>query len=714
MAMAPSADPAAMPLPPLREDLKLLPAEADEYGTPNWTIHDPVRNRYFRIGLAAFEMLNRWSAGTIAALVGRIERETILSVTVEQVRDMIRFLHGNGLLIRLGADSIAEFGRIAEAGKPPFWKWLVQNYLFVRFPLVRPDRFLRRTQGMADAIASPAMSYAILALGLVGIFLTLRQWDSFLGTFLQFANWQGALWIGLTLMLTKVAHELGHAYTATRYGCRVPTMGVALLVLYPVLYTDTSDAWKLTSRDQRLRIGSAGIRVELALALLATFFWHVLPPGPFRSGVFLVASTTWVSTLLVNLSPFMRFDGYYLLSDLLRVPNLQDRAFRFARWQLREILFSLGDPAPEPMNRQRRRVLTLYAYGVWIYRFFLFLGIALVVYHLFFKLLGILLFIVEILWFIALPVARELKVWWQHRDRIRLNRTTMGLLGGFLLLLAILIVPWRGTVTAGAVLEAEADTVVLSPMAARVADMRVQDGAQVETGNILVVLSSPELDHRRLSMAGELKEAEIRLAQARIASEGLADVASLEKEVLRLGAALAGLDARREQLTVRATLSGTVRDIQPESRTGTWLAAQVPLLRLVADKGAPHIVAYVSQSDIARVQAGAKARFIADDPGLDAVVVRVDSVDPMGAMVLEPAMLASEHGGAIAARAGEDGTMLPEGAIYRLTGTAAHTGTTEGILLARRGTLEIEAPAESLIVHAWQALFAAFVRETAF
>lgn len=297
---ATSEDGKPFPLPPLRDDLTLLPASPDKNGAPAWSIHDPVRGCYFRIGHAAFEMLSRWDRGMSDRLVASVRAETVLDPDEDDVRRLSVFLRANGLVSREDPAATEEFERIERAGWPAWWKWLVHNYLFVRIPLVRPDRFLERTRWLADSVASPVVGWLILLLGAIGIFLVLRRWDAFTATFLSFANWQGLVWLGITMTGAKVLHELGHAYTAKRYNCRVPTMGVALLVLYPVLYTDTTDAWCLTSREQRLRVGAAGIRVELALVLICTFQWSFLPEGPAKSAAFLIATASWVTTLLIN------------------------------------------------------------------------------------------------------------------------------------------------------------------------------------------------------------------------------------------------------------------------------------------------------------------------------------------------------------------------------------------------------------------------------
>src|SRR5690606_41096448 len=103
-------------------------------------------------------------------------------------------------------------------------------------------------------------------------------------------------------------HEFGHAFMAKRAGCRVQSMGLASMVLLPMLYTDVSDAWRVNDRRSRLLIGAGGVLAELLLAVIALLAWSLLPDGPARTAAFMLASATWITTLVINLNPFMRFD----------------------------------------------------------------------------------------------------------------------------------------------------------------------------------------------------------------------------------------------------------------------------------------------------------------------------------------------------------------------------------------------------------------------
>ncbi|GAG26164.1 unnamed protein product, partial [marine sediment metagenome] len=147
-----------------------------------------------------------------------------------------------------------------------------------------------------------------------------------LPAFHEFFGPQSWLLLGAVLAVTKVLHELGHAYACKRFGGECHEIGILLLVFTPCMYCDVSDSWLLPSKWKRAAIGAAGIYVETVLASLATFFWWHSDPGLFNFVCLQVMFICSVSTLLFNGNPLMRFDGYYIVSDLLEMPNLQQKA----------------------------------------------------------------------------------------------------------------------------------------------------------------------------------------------------------------------------------------------------------------------------------------------------------------------------------------------------------------------------------------------------
>jgi len=698
-------------LPPLRDEVMLHEGPRGRDGAPSWTLHDPGSNRFFRIGWAEMEMLARWHLGDPAAIALAVARETTIRTTTAQVEQFIRFLWSQGLLQAQGDGAIERMRAQEAATRPHFAKWLLKTYLFIRLPLVRPDRFLDATMPLAKQLYTKAFLVVTLLAGMLGVHLALRQWDAFTTTFLHFFSLEGAAMAALALTGAKIAHELGHAYTAKRFGCRVPSMGVVFLVLWPVLYTDVTDAWKLSSRRRRLAIGAAGMGAELVLACYATLAWSFLPDGPLRSAAFLLGSSTWVLTVLINVNPLMRFDGYYLLSDALDVPNLQDRAFALARWRLREWLFGLGARPPEVWPPAMRRLLLAYAFATWIYRFFLFFGIALLVYHLFFKLLGLFLMIIEIGWFILRPIQVELREWLRQRGHMRFNRNVTATLAIAVGAVGMLFVPWQGTIPAPAVLKAAYQQQLFVPKGAQLRERRAAAGQRVAAGEPLFRFESPDLqeDYRQAQRKLDVVQARV---QVQSLSRDLIDRSQTTwRELEAAQAALAAAAAELDRLTVRAPAGGTLVDVTDPLEPGEWLREGTRLATVV-DAERSVVEAYVPEDALGKLQVGASGRFLADDPGGRWIPVRVETVAATSSRVLAEPALASIHGGGIATHQGKDGALVPEAPVYRVV--LRPEGPLPPAARVTRGEVLLEGTRESLMARVWRIAVGVFVRESGF
>ncbi|MEQ8964465.1 MAG: HlyD family efflux transporter periplasmic adaptor subunit [Azospirillaceae bacterium] len=698
-------------LPALRDDLALLPAPHDADGAPAWTIWDPVRNRYFRIGRVARALMAAWNPRDPGAMARAVAAETGAAPDGRQLADFVAFLRLNELVAESGPEHRARLARRAAAEHPPFWKRAMTRYLFARIPLVRPDAFLDATEPLVRPLYSRAVAIAVVLAGVVGVLLASRQIDAFFATFAYFHSPAGIAWFALGLIGAKVLHELAHAYTAKRYGCRVHGMGVAFLVLWPVLYTDVTDAWKLADRRRRLAIGAAGMIAELGLAALATLAWSFLPDGPARSAAFLIATVTWVMTLAVNLNPLMKFDGYYLLADLLGVDNLQARGFAVGRWRLREALFGFGEPPPEPMSPRLRRILVVYAWSAWLWRLVLFVTIALLVYHFVVKVVGILLAVVELAWFVARPVRDELAQWWARRDRIRPTRnlalTLLVLAGG----LAVLVVPWQDRIAVPAVVEAAGASALYAPVPGRIAALPVARGERVAAGAPVVVLESPDLV-AEIALARRRALLLARLIERRAAGAQAPDtVGVLESELAAERATLEGLEARAARLVVRAPIDGRLVERDPALRPGLWVAADRPLGRVV-DSRAARATAYLPESALDRVAVGGRARLTPADSTRPAIAARIDSIERVAVARLDRPLLASTEGGPIAARADSQGRPVPETALYRVV-LAPEPGTQapERVI---RATARLEADPASPAGRLARTVAAVLIRESGF
>lgn len=679
-AMAPGTQAAAWSK--LREDLTLHRGPSDVHGAPTWTLHDPARNQYFSIDWLAFEVLVRLPLGDSAAVAQAISQDTVLDVDEDEVKGVLQFLVENELTERHDSEGVQFLAARRAQRHKSMSQHLVHSYLFFRLPILRPDAWLTRVApalGFFFSKTFAMLTLLALALGIWGVY---RQWPAFSATLVDTFSLQGLLAYAGALIAVKFIHELGHAVTAKRMGCRVPTMGIAFLVMYPMAYTDVTESWKLDSHRKRLKIASAGIMTEVVIAAWCLLLWTFLPEGSVRGVAFFLATTSLTATLLINASPFMRFDGYFLLSDLTGMPNLHARSFAMARWWLREKLFLFGDPMPEEADSRKRRAMVAFAWVTWVYRFVVFLGIAILVYHFFFKALGIVLFVIELWYFVARPIVAELVAW---RKRLKQaaepiphamastaevasglkpprKRRPIVYLGWGLLLL--LIVPFDVTINSQGILKPARSMEVIAGVPAQVVTLPPAMGTQLAAGAVIMQMSSPDIEHRI-----GLLQARVEILARHAASAGFEASAKAEQAILReqLTSAqkeLAGLMAQSQRLVPTAPFAGQVMDVMPDIHTGDWVP-KGERLATFADPAAWVVDTYVSESDLERLSVGNWARFVPDAPGLPALNLRVVEVDEDASRTLLDPELGAQAGGDVLVRQSGQ-SLIPERSVFRV------------------------------------------------
>ena len=699
-------------LPELRSDLHLIEGPVALDGSPSWLIVDPLRNKYFSIGWSAFQLLSRWTLGTAKKLISAVQSETTLNVGERDVKSLIEFLLTNSLTREPASGTSLDYLEQYEASKSSFLVWLVHHYLFFKIPLVKPTRFLRRTLIYVEPIFSYTTRAFVFTLGLVGLFMVGRQWEEFVSTFLYFFNLQGLLFYFLSLVFIKVLHELAHAYTVIRYGCKVPTMGVAFLVMFPLLYTDTSDTWRIKSATQRVNVGAAGMLMELYIALVATFAWSFFPEGHLKSAAFILATTSWVMSLAINVNPLMRFDGYYILSDLLHVQNLQARSFEIGKWKLTELLFGLKLKPPEALSDAMLYKLTIYAWCVWVYRFFLFIAIALLVYHFFFKLLGIILFVLEIFWFIVLPMVGMLKKWWDLRASIKRSRRTYVTAFITFLLLIAFIVPWKSTVSMPAMMMSGQTFTVFAPGPAQIKVNNMKEGLRVSKGDILIELSAQEID-KDIELT-RLRIEQLKLQARRIAAseKELDNVQVIIQQLQESRSRLKSLLDLQEKMLVRSPINGVLQDVTTSLHNGRWIDQSLPLANIVVPKDVV-IEGVLGEDQLHLVKLQAPVRFIPDNAQINSIWGIVFDIEEADMKVLDLPALSSVNGGTVPSTQNQDGQLIPNRSIYRLRAMVSEVEQLE-LEQVLRGVLHVEAEKESFLSRSYKLVMTVLIRESGF
>ena len=715
--MRPAQSPQPAPsLPELRQELRIERSAVDPGGAPTWVVIDPVQHRYVQIDETAYHLLSRWAASMpYQDFVELIRAEFGADISEEDVASFVRFAADNNLTVEPSSGNWRHYSGIAARSEHGWLMWMVHNYLYVRLPLVRPEPFLKRSLHFVAPLYTRTFLLFILSLGLIGLFLVSRQWDVFTKTFQYFFSWQGAATYAVALTIVKSAHELGHAFTAVRMGCRVPSMGICFLVMFPVLYTDVTDAWRLQNRRERLMIGAAGVVVELALACVATFLWPFLPEGIFKSLAFSIATVGWVLSLAINLNPLMRFDGYYLFADALGIDNLQSRAFAFGQWRLREILFDLRKPMPERLPPRTALILTVYAWAVWLYRLIVFTGIAILVYHMAFKVLGIVLFLIEIIFFVLKPILGEVRRWWTDGNAIIGTRRTWLSASLACGLALVALIPWSTRVYVPAIVEASALTRIYPLRAGFVERVLVKPGDRVTAGQVLVAMTSDDVEHQIELTQNKVALIIMRLARRSSDEEDRLKSLSLEQELRSFNTTLEGLRKEFSELRVMAPFAGVVAELNPMVHPGRAIGRN-EFIALVRGDGPVVARGYLSGDDIDRVGGKNSGVFIGDVPGSRGIPVQLTEIAKAGSPQIEVPELASQFGGPIAVRPhagdGRNRRLIPVKASY-LASMTVDPGA-QAPDFSARGVVVLRGESQSFAGRAWRQMAAVLVRESGF
>ena len=697
-------------LPPLRQELTLYLGPTQRSGEPSWLLQDPTRNQFFELDWLSFEILSRWQLGEAEAIIADVAAHTTLTPDAEDVEAVLKFLVENALIQvrdRQGNTRLLEQQRRVGTRLS---SWVMHRYLFFRVPLLKPDAWLARTQHWVSPFYTSQFRWLTLLVFFLGVVGISRQWDGFVSSLIDLFSWQGLISFLAALVFVKFMHELGHAYTAKRYGCRVPTMGVAFLVMFPMAYTDVTDVWKLRKRRERLWVGSSGVSTELLIAAWATLLWVVLPPGFLRDAVFILATTTWVTTLLINVSPFLRFDGYFLLMDWLGMSNLHQRAFDLGKWHLRERLFGLNEPPPEALSSRRRRGLIVFAYATWLYRLVIFLGIAILVYYFFPKPLGPILAVIELWWFIVRPVMRELKEWRERAGQIAQRPRIRWVGVGLAALLLVALVPWDTRVHAQGVMRPLLQFPLVPPDASLVVAMPAAHGEPIAAGAVILELYSPDLNVQRQVALARGETLRWQSVVAGVYEELLQQRQTLEAEMARSAAELTWAMEEEDRFKLLAPFDGVVYWHDLELEPGQWVGRNQGLGHVV-DESAWQVVTYLSESQLGRIQVGDQARFLPEAGGRQHRLT-VERIDLDATRVLPDGLLSLPSGGHIATRETRQG-LVPENAVYRVV-LRSQDAPLSNLNASQRGKLVIRGQARSWLGRYARSVAAVVVREAGF
>ncbi|MGH8738404.1 MAG: PqqD family peptide modification chaperone [Burkholderiales bacterium] len=435
--------------------------------------------------------------------------------TQDEIIRLLGQLHSADVLQSEVTPDVAELLRRAKKGVRKTWKQNLLSPMAVRIPLIDPDRILERWLAWYRPLFG---WFGFLLWSLVvgsAVVSAAQHWPELSRDFSdRVLAPQNLLLMWLTFPLLKLLHEFGHACATKAWGGEVHEMGVMLLVLMPIPYVDATAASAFRATRRRVLVGAAGMVVEVFIASLALFLWLDVQPGVFRAVLYNVMLIAGVSTVFFNANPLLRYDGYYILSDLIQIPNLRNRAQQYLAHLAETRLFGLKLPELDA-SRGEKRWFVFFAIASFLYRTFVMLAIALFIASQY-MIIGVLLALWALFASFVIPVAKGIGYLAAHarlrRNRMRALGVSAALVGALAALLFLVPVPlWS---RAEGVIWVPDDALVRAGADGFVRTVAVKSGATVQRGRPLIVAENLELEPKI-----RVLEAQLRLLETRAHAE---------------------------------------------------------------------------------------------------------------------------------------------------------------------------------------------------
>jgi len=580
----------------LRRDLRIAPREFD--GEDCYVIEDPLRGKFFRIGRDEFTLISLLDGKkTIAQAVGLAAGLLHDRAFAEnEAMSVCHWLLESQLAVCDGSsqgERLAESARKQAAGR--FASLL--NPLAIRLPLWNPSTTLARIAPYFDWLFSKQAFFVWCAVCFLGLCTAAGHWTDLVqssSVLLDRDNW---LRLAIVWLILKILHEMSHALACYHYGGTVPTAGVLLVLLAPLPFVDVTAAWRFPSKWQRMATAAAGMYFELFVASLAIMLWANSTNEVLRHLTLNVAAAASVGSLLINGNPLMRFDGYYILSDLLEIPNLSAAGQQYLA-RLFQRLLGVETP-PDNRSRRTRRIIAVYAFAAMFWRLLVMASLLLILYAMASK-LGTFVGLVAVLVAGGLPLYRPVRRAVEFvRKQPVLSMRRMGLLAagaGGCLLLGIFFATRPSTIHAYGVVDYSPPTIIRATSPGFVQELKVHEGQTVDAGQVLLIMRNEELQVQLADVRAEIQQSAIRSRMLRQGEER-AKAQAEDAQRRSLQKKEAEIKKLVESLTVRSPIRGEVVARNLDALTGRYLSVGDEIM-VVGNEETKEITLAVPQDDI--------------------------------------------------------------------------------------------------------------------
>lgn len=699
--------------PKFRPDIREHPFDEKD-GSRSIVLEDPVANKYFRLSPYEFELLRVLDGSlTLEQAVERL-RFRGRYFDPEHAAKLVDQFAKAGLLLgtaySTGGYQVALSDRIAaEAKKRSLFKLY---YLYI--PVLNPDRLLEKTLWLWHLLVNRLTAAIFLLLIPGAVYLLIAGLPRLQTEFLFFFNVENMLVLWIAIASAKLVHEMSHAYTAKHFGLRVPEMGMAFLLFFPCLYCNTTAAWELADRRQRMLIALAGILAEVVLGVLSVYVWYFTKPGLVNSTAFWLVAVSLISSVLFNGNPLLKFDGYFVLTDWLQMPNLQARSINQMRYLFFHRVLGMESVGPVRATPGERALITSYGIAAFLYRFFLYGTIIAGVYLRFDKTIGLVLAGMALILFVVRPIMRGSVGLMKRRSEMRFRP---GGLAVFLAIIAAVVFlltrPWSSNSVYPCYLESPELQQIVIPAQTRVSEVNVRLGDAVKAGQAILKLDPTELRFKLKDKSAQKAYIRKEIAIIQGTEKDLSKLPMKVIELSQVEDAIRHIEEDLESTVWRAPFSGYVTKLLPTLQQGAN-PGKGTVVGELSGLEPTRIIGLIPEEYAAGIPEGSevKAWFPVDEGKLFAGTVK--EISPFKTDDLRGSPLSSRFGGEIATEVEKRDGAVMDAPLEPYYLCKADIADARGLFLGMTGRLIVAQPQRSALRRIIDAAYRTFHREVIF
>ena len=633
----------------LRSELKFDARNQEE--TAFVVVEDPVRSKFFQIGSIEYSFIaamdGKKTSREIIVELNAIDSTDKATMTDDSARAIVQWLIQSNLAYGDAMDNAKRLNQQANAINRQKLMGLL-NPISCKVSLFNPNKALEKIQPYVQWLFSAWFLVIWCAVGLYALIQIYAHWDQMGAASSGILSGNSWVWLLLIWLLLKIVHEAAHGTACRRYGGEVPEAGVLFLLFTPMAYVNVTSMWRFPNRWHRMVVSAAGMYIELFVSFLSFILW-TRTDGMVADVAFNVFLMSSVTTILFNANPLMRFDGYFLLSDLISIPNLYPKGTKWFGDRLKSAFFGLPKTANICTDRELRRVAI---YGCMAFFWKISISVSLIIgAGVIFHGAGLVLSAIGVgLWF-GLPIYKQFVTIFgaQAKHPIRPLRVlaSVGVVAvACVSMFSVLKAP--ATKSAPAIVQFSDETLLRADSNGFIVELLVSDGDEVKKGDLLIRLDNPQLANEVTEIQRLANEALIQSRIYKNEKELSLSLAELEKHQ-ELNEQLAEKRGEADGLCVVAPLDGFVFQRNLENQIGNFTKRGDALLT-IAQRATKEVVVSIDQRDLESIK-GNEGQFIrVAFPGAKLFESKLIRVDPTASTTPTHPSLCAQAGGPLTVR----------------------------------------------------------------